>query len=159
MTEPRIRQAVRALVLDPEDRVLLARFEPPIGTVWILPGGGVEDGESHEQALHRELAEEVGLVGAQIGPCIWRRRRLLPFLDGSWDGQVDRVHLVRTDAFEPAPHLSTAQLAAEGVAEVRWWTVVEVAASRALFAPRSLARLLTDLLRDGMPAKTVELDD
>jgi 8-oxo-dGTP pyrophosphatase MutT (NUDIX family) len=159
MPEPRIRQAVRALVLDDQDRVLLARFESPVGMLWIMPGGGVEPGESDEHALHRELAEEVGLVGARIGPCIWQRRRLLPFADGSFDGQTDRVHLVRTATFEPAPQFTAEQLAEEGVHELRWWTVEEIAASPELFAPRSLAALATALLRDGPPEATIELED
>ncbi|MFM7686187.1 MAG: NUDIX domain-containing protein, partial [Actinomycetota bacterium] len=41
----RIRDAVRALVLDPDDRILMVRFEfPDAGTRWALPGGGIEPG-------------------------------------------------------------------------------------------------------------------
>ena len=64
----RIREAVRAVVLDPHDRVLLVRFEFPNASRWALPGGGLEPGEQHDEALQRELAEELGLVDATIGP-------------------------------------------------------------------------------------------
>ena len=57
----RIREAVRALVLDPDDRVLLVRFEFPTATVWAMPGGGIEAGETIDDALRRELTEELGL--------------------------------------------------------------------------------------------------
>lgn len=57
--EPRIR--VSAL-LRWEDRILLCRHEKPgRGEYWLLPGGGVNSGESLIDALHRELAEEVGV--------------------------------------------------------------------------------------------------
>jgi 8-oxo-dGTP diphosphatase len=57
--EPRIR--VSAL-LRWEGRVLLCRHEKPgRGEYWLLPGGGVNAGESLVDALHRELAEEVGV--------------------------------------------------------------------------------------------------
>ena len=59
-TEPRIR--VSAL-LRWEDRILLCRHEKADrGEYWLLPGGGVNSGESLVDALHRELAEEVGIV-------------------------------------------------------------------------------------------------
>jgi 8-oxo-dGTP diphosphatase len=58
--EPRIR--VSAL-LRWEDRILLCRHEKAgRGEYWLLPGGGVDRGESLVGALHRELAEEVGIV-------------------------------------------------------------------------------------------------
>ena len=58
--EPRIRDSA---LLRWEDRILLCRHEKAgRGEYWLLPGGGVNSGESLLDALHRELAEEVGIV-------------------------------------------------------------------------------------------------
>ena len=42
-------------------RILLLRHEKPGSEVWLLPGGGVQVGESLVRALQRELWEETGL--------------------------------------------------------------------------------------------------
>ncbi|MBR0904011.1 NUDIX domain-containing protein [Bradyrhizobium liaoningense] len=54
---------VRAVVLDPENRVFLVKHSYVSG--WYLPGGGVDFGETMEGALRRELKEEgdIDLVG------------------------------------------------------------------------------------------------
>ena len=56
--EPRLR--VSAL-LHWNGRLLLCRQEKPGKEYWLLPGGGVEGGETIMDALVRELREEVGL--------------------------------------------------------------------------------------------------
>jgi 8-oxo-dGTP diphosphatase len=56
--QPRIR--VSAL-LRWQGRILLCRHEKPGKEYWLLPGGGVDSGESLVDALQRELLEEVGL--------------------------------------------------------------------------------------------------
>ena len=58
MPEPRIRVSA---ILRWRGRILLARHEKAGGEVWLLPGGGVQAGESLLRALERELWEETGL--------------------------------------------------------------------------------------------------
>jgi 8-oxo-dGTP pyrophosphatase MutT (NUDIX family) len=153
----RIRQAVRALVIDPDNRALLVRFEFPTATRWALPGGGLEPGEDHVDALRRELQEEVGLVEAVIGPQIWHRLHIVPFLNGEFDGQRERIHLVQCEAFDPQPELSWEQMNAEFVHELRWWTLDEIAISDAHFVPVALHSLLTSLLQNGPPNQPIDV--
>lgn len=56
--EPRIRVAA---LLRRGDRVLLCRHEKPGRQYWLLPGGGVNGGETLVHALYRELAEECAI--------------------------------------------------------------------------------------------------
>lgn len=153
-----MRVAARALLLDPDDRVLLVRFEfPNEPELWAMPGGGVDEGETHEQAIARELREEVGLASFEPGPWIWVREHVFPFYGSGWDGQVERTMLVRVPAFEPEPRFTLEELEAEYVTAVRWWTQEELAGSAELFAPRALPGLVAALLRDGAPGEPFDV--
>jgi 8-oxo-dGTP pyrophosphatase MutT (NUDIX family) len=77
--EPRVRDAARAVLLTPERDVLLMRMRFPWrgDDLWNLPGGGIESGESAEEAVIREVFEETGRSCVVPQGQIWRREFLV----------------------------------------------------------------------------------
>ena len=61
LVEPRFTVSAGAVVLDERGRVLLLEHLYRKGSGWGIPGGFVEKGEQPDEALRRELREEVGL--------------------------------------------------------------------------------------------------
>jgi ADP-ribose pyrophosphatase YjhB (NUDIX family) len=66
---PEIAIARAAAVMLPDGHILLSRNLED--AFWSLPGGRVEPGERPEAALRREIAEELGVEGANIGALLW----------------------------------------------------------------------------------------
>jgi 8-oxo-dGTP pyrophosphatase MutT (NUDIX family) len=153
----KLRTGIRALVVDPNERIVLVRFAFPARNLWAAPGGGVEEGEDDTATLARELREELGLeLAGPVGACVWVRTHIFPM--SRWDGQTERFYLVRTPPFAIRPALSAEELRDEGVTALRWWTLDELeAATDVDFAPRRLPTLLRELLRDGPPSEPVDV--
>jgi len=51
---------VRAVIIK-DDKVLTIKRTKPNEMYWVIPGGGVEDKETNEKALVREIKEELGV--------------------------------------------------------------------------------------------------
>lgn len=55
-----MRNVVRAIIIKNDELLTIKRIKG--GEIyWVFPGGGVDDGESHAEALKRECKEELGL--------------------------------------------------------------------------------------------------
>lgn len=152
------RKVARVVLLDPADRILLLHgFEPadPAKTWWFTPGGGVEEGETREEAAHREVAEETGITGIGLGPVLWRRACSFDFAGRHWD-QDEWYYLGRTERTRTDTGGHT-ELERRSVAALRWWTREELAGTRETVYPNGLAGLLRTLLFEGPPASPVDL--
>ncbi len=65
MTAPKIRVSG---FIEANGMILLVRQRRAASTYWLLPGGGVERGETLTAALEREVREECGITARSSGP-------------------------------------------------------------------------------------------
>ena len=113
MPEPRIRVA---LVVREGDRILLLRQEKEGRSYWLLPGGGLNWGETISEALNRELREELAVGLAGIGELLWCSETIAP------DGTRHLVHLCFEGRIEGTP----VPVAGEGITGARFFSPPEL---------------------------------
>lgn len=154
MTEANLplRQAVRALMVDHHDRVLLVKLDlgrEGLVPGWILPGGGIEEDEDPQDALRRELLEETGLAEPFIGPIVCRRRILGVNIASGFGGQEEDIYLVPCHDFALTPALTEEELRSEGIVDMRWFTLAELRALEDRLFPAELPELIEHALEFG----------
>ena len=114
---PTIRIRVAGILIQ-DGKILLVRHEKSNETYWLLPGGGIEFGETAEHALIREFSEEVG-IDIKVGKLVITHdsipRQLnrhifnLYFLVTAdhYEVKVTRDSVLKEAAFIPLEDLST----------------------------------------------------
>lgn len=116
----RKRQAARAVLLDQEGRVYLMKVSKR--GFHKLPGGGIDEGEGPEQALARELLEEVGCraeIIAELGKMIEYR----DYVEGGLK-QISYCYLARQTGPKGESALETEELE-DGMHEIKVGSIDE----------------------------------
>lgn len=139
------RRTVRVIMVDPQGRQLLfADTDPGIPgcTWWVVPGGGIDPGETEHQAAVREVAEETGCrieAADLVGP-LAHRRAVHGYSDQVVDIVSESFYLVRVPAFEVSTegHTVDEQLTLAGH---RWWSPSDLATTTEWVWPEQLVEL------------------
>jgi 8-oxo-dGTP pyrophosphatase MutT (NUDIX family) len=144
----RERPSSRLLVMDDVDRLLLFRFEHKRGPLageafWATPGGGVDPGESFEEAACREILEETGLRIADPGPQVARREASFQMPTGEMVTADERFFLVRVHHLDVSTEHWTG-LEHEVVSAHRWWSQFDLEHTSDQIWPEDLVQILID---------------
>ena len=135
------RVVVRALLMNEEGSVLLLRSTDPATQMpfWCTPGGAIDAGESVEEALRRELFEELRFSEFSIGAAVWSGST-----EFTWRGILHRQHetLYLCQARGDLPIEGPFGEHEEGILEARWWSSAEVFSSGADFRPVELPDII-----------------
>ncbi|UCM86950.1 GNAT family N-acetyltransferase [Streptomyces marincola] len=151
------RAAARVLLVDDEGRLLLFSGRRDGRTHWYTAGGGLEPGETHEEAALREIREETGLTRVRLSGEVWRGRPVI----ARWGGVAHELRQRYFLARVPVCEIDTSGFDEAERARVtghRWWTAAELAATADVLRPAGLPALLARLLADGPPARPVLVD-
>lgn len=152
MTAPALREAARAIVLDPDDRVMLLRYDEN-GGFWATPGGSLEPGETPRQAVIRELREELGVRHVDLGPHLATRTKDHQ-VAGRDVSQAERYYLARVRPENVDPQAAASP---DNIQEWRWWSLAELSATSQTVYPAELTELLRGILASGPPPAPLTL--
>lgn len=89
-----MRVAAYAVILDDDDRVLLARWTEGRRVSWTMPGGGLEAGEDPQVAARREVQEETGYK-VVIEDLLGIHSRVIPSRRRVTPGATEPLHTLR----------------------------------------------------------------
>jgi 8-oxo-dGTP diphosphatase len=142
----RRRRSARLLIIEPAGRVLLFRFVFKKGALagedyWATPGGGVEEGETFEQAAIRELREETGIREESVGARVGQREFVLQLSDGEHVVADERFFRVEAKEATLSRDEWTAEEAEVMVAH-RWWSRDELSQTSETVWPEHLIEML-----------------
>lgn len=151
-----VRHSARAILLTPAHSILLMRMRFPwrADDVWLLPGGGIEKGETAIEAVRREVQEETGATNIEIGPEVWVQDCVV---EETTTRMKQRFFLVRTPEYAPQVTPLIGQEAL-WLQEYRWWPVDDLTVVKPTVHPEKLGPAILQLITHGAPAEPIDVD-
>ncbi len=129
LIEPRFRVTAGAVIVDDAGRVLLLKHVLRRGSGWGIPGGFLEKREQPEEAIRRELREEVGIELASVRIAFARTLEKIH--------QVEIIYLCRPSSS------STAEPRSIEISQVEWFKPDELPPELNVEQHRLIHRALT----------------
>lgn len=152
------RKSARAIFLTKENEVLLMKIGNKTSKWqgWITPGGGIEFGESEEDALIREIREELGIEVSGNKTKVWKRVHCFAWNDKMID-QEEVFFLINTEKFIPKSTMDLNETELLDFQRFKWWKVSDIKISSEQFAPTKIGECVSLLLCGQIPINPVDV--
>ena len=154
------RKSSRAIILNNNHEIFLFQYNFDYfengNVVWITPGGGLEEGESFEMALKRELFEELGIQLNQCYKQIYYRNPIYSLKNGKLAQCEERFFLVYLEGKEFSYNNWT-ESENKRMLYGKWWSIEEIQQSDDEFFSSDIINILDNLSNGKIPKEPEEM--
>lgn len=150
----KIRKSSRAIVLNQDNQIFLFQYNfdylAESKSIWITPGGSLEEGESFDDALKRELFEELGVFWDKDCLEIYYRNPLYTLNSGEVVQSIEKFFLIRVEE-EQFSYDNWTDSEKQRMLCGKWWSIEEIRQSKDDFFTEDIIKILTELSNGNIP--------
>ena len=156
----KVRKSSRAIVLNKKKEIFLFQYMfdylEDNKAIWITPGGSLEEGESFEDALKRELFEELGVQTKEKCPEVYYRNPVYTLKNGEKVQSVEKFFLVMLEDEEfSSEHWTESEK--KRMLAGKWWSAEEIERSEEEFFSKDVLRILDELAEGNILKKSQQI--
>lgn len=157
----KIKKSSRAIVINKKSEIFLFKYKFDYlageSVIWITPGGSLEKGETFDDALRREVFEELGVELKQEYRQIYYRNPIYTLKNGEKILSEEKFFLVYLDE-EEFLYCNWTESEKSRMLAGKWWSIEEIRRSEDEFFTLDLISILNDMANDKIPDVPQEIE-